>query len=359
MSEILKKARKQIFSSILSHFSPTELSIIFDNLQSHPSFEGKQDHSYHFVTSIGKVWQSQCNDVVNYIYDHGIIEVVLTELQMARPNNSVFAKLIESVEFDLFGSSSQALALQKYIRQGEFQDPYIFVSKILRATRQTCLLVGKHGKLGTGFLVSDDHILTNYHVYQNALEQGEQLSDIKAVFGYAKASDGRTVNPGFEIHIDDGFLPITSPVSAGELFDENPEHLDYTYLRLSENIGASQISQTLGVSEARGYFPMSVDETVLQDEEDVFVFHHPKGEPVKCSPGQFEAYEDGQIRSRVRYDAPTLFGSSGGAVLNGNFDLVALHHAGDGADPPKFNQGIPIHLIKKDIDRQLANGRDS
>ena len=96
-----------------------------------------------------------------------------------------------------------------------------------------------------------------------------------------------------------------------------------------------------------------VNHTIPPMRSDVFVFHHPSGGPVKCSPGQFEAYEDEDVKSRVRYDAPTLYGSSGGAVLNANFDLVALHHAGDNAKPPKFNQGIPIHLIKKDIDRQL------
>ena len=128
-------------------------------------------------------------------------------------------------------------------------------------------------------------------------------------------------------------------------------------LKLSGLAGEEQNSKVKGVSEERGHFLMTSNEIELANSEDVFIFHHPEGDTIKCSPGQFEAYENADGHSRVRYDAPTLFGSSGGAVLNSNFDLVAIHHAGDGKKPPEFNQGIPIHLIKNDIESQLADRR--
>lgn len=358
MAENFENVRSDLYTAILNEFDPDDLKIIFDNhINSNPQIKG--NHAYKFVSNTSRDWKVQCSDVLTYAYQNSLVPHLIAELQNARPNTAITSKILLEGEVGVFDKSDQSFALQKYIRDSNFQDPYVFVSNILRATRRTCLIIGKQGKLGTGFLVSDDQILTNFHVYKKALDSGEQLSSIRAVFGYATSSDGRTVNPGFEIGIADDFIPITSQVSAGDRFDEEPKNLDYALLNLSDAVGKEKISQTLGVSETRDYFGMTSTEALLKADEDVFVFHHPKGGPVKCSPGQFEAYEDDSVRSRVRYDAPTLYGSSGGAVLDSNFELIALHHAGDNNKPPKFNQGIPIHLIKNDIDRQLAERTNS
>ena len=55
--------------------------------------------------------------------------------------------------------------------------------------------------------------------------------------------------------------------------------------------------------------------------------------------------------TRVRYRTNTEPGSSGSPCFDANWNLVALHHAGDpNFTPgynPQYNQGIPIATIAK------------
>jgi V8-like Glu-specific endopeptidase len=56
---------------------------------------------------------------------------------------------------------------------------------------------------------------------------------------------------------------------------------------------------------------------------------------------------------RVRYATNTLGGSSGSPCFNFDWDLIALHHYGDPSyNHPKYNQGIPIGLIRERLRRQ-------
>jgi len=352
-----KALRPDLYKAIVQHFGPDDLSIIFDEyIDNNPEILG--NHAYKLVTNPLLKWPKQCSHILSHAYANNFVPQLVNELQAARPNTMIISKLFEAAQIGVFEESSQGLKLQGYIRKRVgMQDPYEFISNIIRATRRTCILTGKGQKLGTGILISDDQILTNHHVYEKAKNKGLELKDINAIFDYAKASDGMTVKPGKPYLLDCNFEPILSRCSKGKYFADEPDKLDYCLLKLVSLIGEEQNSKVKGVSEERGHFLMTSNEIELHNSEDVFIFHHPNGETIKCSPGQFESYENNEVRSRVRYDAPTLFGSSGGAVLNSNFDLVAIHHAGDGKKPPEFNQGIPIHLIKKDIESQLAHRR--
>ena len=48
---------------------------------------------------------------------------------------------------------------------------------------------------------------------------------------------------------------------------------------------------------------------------------------------------------RVRYSTNTEKGSSGSPCFHQNWNLVALHHSGDEAWVPTWNEGIPIDLV--------------
>ena len=54
--------------------------------------------------------------------------------------------------------------------------------------------------------------------------------------------------------------------------------------------------------------------------------------------------------TRVRYATNTEPGSSGSPCFDMNWQLAALHHYGDPAWlNPKYNQGVPAHLIRQKI----------
>jgi hypothetical protein len=56
-------------------------------------------------------------------------------------------------------------------------------------------------------------------------------------------------------------------------------------------------------------------------------------------------------RSRVRYSVITEPGSSGSPCFDPDWNLVALHHAGDPRDvePAEYNEGIPIDTIRESL----------
>ncbi len=73
---------------------------------------------------------------------------------------------------------------------------------------------------------------------------------------------------------------------------------------------------------------------------------HPSREPLKLAIGMDEQIEVNAAGNRIRYSVPTLPGSSGSPVFDTDWDLVALHHAGDpDSIQPKYNEGIPISVI--------------
>jgi V8-like Glu-specific endopeptidase len=78
------------------------------------------------------------------------------------------------------------------------------------------------------------------------------------------------------------------------------------------------------------------------------VLGHPDREPMAISMGRVLDHAANGVR--LRHDAYTLGGSSGSPVFDANFQLVALHHAGDpAAGPAQYNQAIPMTLIRADI----------
>lgn len=63
-----------------------------------------------------------------------------------------------------------------------------------------------------------------------------------------------------------------------------------------------------------------------------------------------QAILSGGDATRIRYATNTEPGSSGAPCFTMDWELVALHHYGDPAWlQPKFNQGVPIGLIRRRI----------
>jgi hypothetical protein len=58
----------------------------------------------------------------------------------------------------------------------------------------------------------------------------------------------------------------------------------------------------------------------------------------------------------VRYRTNTEGGSSGSPVFDQNWQLVALHHAGDPSWVAKYNEGIPISLILAQLKARGVDG---
>ena len=128
------------------------------------------------------------------------------------------------------------------------------------------------------------------------------------------------------------------------------DQLDYSLVRLDRKIGEQKVD---GDGSTRGWIFVPEAQPPLGGLPALMILQHPqlrkdrKPEPLMLA---FDTNPQVELRHgglRVRYATNTEWGSSGSPCFNKDWDLIALHHYGDPAfGQPKYNQGIPIGLIR-------------
>lgn len=181
---------------------------------------------------------------------------------------------------------------------------------------------------GTGFLLSRNILLTNHHV----LNSPSVAAGATAVFNFQTEPDGK---PGAtaSFRLNPQRLFLTSPLNGG---------LDYTFCWVDGEPG-----QRFGtVRAARKTFSIA-------EGEFANIISHPAGRMKEISLQEnLVRWQDELV---VHYTSDTEPGSSGAAVCNNAWDLVALHHASK-ASPAggTLNEGIKLTAIAADLERQTA-----
>jgi DNA/RNA endonuclease G (NUC1)/endonuclease/exonuclease/phosphatase family metal-dependent hydrolase len=214
--------------------------------------------------------------------------------------------------------------------------PAVFLENGVNTSRATCLIRtsgvdfrGRRGAwTGTGFLVARNILLTNHHV----LNSVAVASAGNAVFNYQLGLDGLpSPTRTFRLRPDQLFL--TSPAVGG---------LDYTFCGIEEDTSESPF---LPVRIDRGAFTLAL-------KEFANIVSHPDGRLKEVVLHENEVvWQDDLV---VHYTADTEPGSSGAAVCNNNWQLVALHHASKETNDPKhpiLNEGIKLSAIAADLER--------
>jgi len=237
--------------------------------------------------------------------------------------------------------------LERMVRKEGFADWGLWVNRMAEIGRRICSIqypIGVKLGGGTGFLVADDLVLTNYHVIEDHSAKALDPAQIDCQFDLAVGSAGAT---SAKLHadwlVDHSVYSPFDPGDKGGLPD--PEHLDYALLRLQRSVGADVVG-----GAKRGSLLLDSKTVVSSPDDLLFIGQHPGLQPLKLGVGEVLAANGNA--TRIRYDANTERGSSGSPCLDIQLNVVALHHAGD-PDYTKllgdFNQGIPIGLILKRI----------
>jgi endonuclease/exonuclease/phosphatase family metal-dependent hydrolase/S1-C subfamily serine protease len=185
-----------------------------------------------------------------------------------------------------------------------------------------CRIVVPDG-FGTGFLVANrTSIMTNNHVLPNL-----------------EAARGSVAEFGFE----DGMDVTRIPLDPQRLFLTD-EALDFTIV----GCDATTLAQVAPV-------PLLRSPATVTRGERVNIIQHPGGRPKEIA-----IYENDVTRvldKVIRYRTDTEPGSSGSPVFNGQWDLVALHHAGWAeAGGAATNEGIRIAAIVAHLLAQTQRG---
>ncbi|MEX0313808.1 MAG: serine protease, partial [Allomuricauda sp.] len=190
-------------------------------------------------------------------------------------------------------------------------------ARMARAVGRIVLPVAGGNRLGTGFMVSPQIMMTNNHV----LSSENEAANARFQFDYFRKEDG-TVGPISEFSLRPDRFFITE------------SNLDFTLCAVENtNPNGQDVSQ-------RGWFPLIGPSGKALIGEWVSIIQHPNGDPQKVVV-QDNKVVDTFKEDFLHYKADTMGGSSGSPVLNVDWDLVALHHAAVGNN----NEGARISSI--------------
>ncbi len=241
------------------------------------------------------------------------------------------------------------------------------LGQIVNSVCQISYPVPKGIEYGTGFLIGNSTLLTNWHVVEHVTD--ENRKDVKLRFDYRTGPDGTTLSQGVEYRLVDGddWLLDTSPydpdtdkgvrsLAEEQKLNRNPENLDYAVLRVAGEPGSKPIGSRESSSFVlRGCLPLSEAVDIPDDlNSAAWCFEHPyengMSRPLQCDNNKPGFLGVNPNRTRVWYTINTLGGSSGSPILTGKLKLCALHHAG-GKDWPApgqylYNRGIPLVTIR-------------
>jgi V8-like Glu-specific endopeptidase len=323
--------RAALRAAILDAFTRAELKMLLS------------DHlgrSWDNYTRDGGNLQQQVYDLIESSQNEGWTNALVREAEAKRPTNRHFARL--DVTLGLMSPaqppghppSEASLILERMIGKSEI----IAFSEYIALQGRICRIEAGDF-FGTGFLIANDLVLTNYHVIEKEKSNGQNI-----VCRFDYLTKGDVSKKGREARLSTEWLLASSPYAArDESIDGLPptaKELDFAILRLSERVGEDRVNGVL-----RGSIKLSTDAPQPIQDDRVLIIQHPEGEPLAMSTGTVMGYDEPHLR--IQYSASTRAGSSGSPVFASDLSLVALHHAGDPnwSRAAEYNQGIPIGLI--------------
>ncbi|HST23579.1 MAG TPA: serine protease, partial [Blastocatellia bacterium] len=241
--------------------------------------------------------------------------------------------------------------------------------KVLRTVCAVALGNPTNKIVGSGFLIAPDLVITNFHVIAPFLAIDPQTNEVKAngngdqiyfFFDYLSApgpkvppSDGGHSFPAVTAAKD--WLVYARQLLAGDGQPNPPKVLnkeyDYAVIRLARPMGNRLARSGGGVR--RGWLSLPKEKLdVMSMNKRILVFQHPQRAPQQFDIGDFVQLDPSA--TRVWYSVSTAHGSSGGAAVDSEGRLFALHNAEVDekvllVNGKRVNQGIRIDKIAEDL----------
>jgi hypothetical protein len=229
-------------------------------------------------------------------------------------------------------------------------DVHTWTTKMASIERQVCRVESNGNAAGTGFLVGPNAVLTNWHVVKDAVH-GNQIAGMTCRFDYYR-SNGNARNPGIPVAVASEGCVSHRTYSQAEATptpdvpEPTGDELDFALLKLAEPVGNAEVG-----GYPRGWIVLPKNEVPLEKGAPLLIVQHPDGAPMKFALDTNAVIGLNVGHTRLRYSTNTEPGSSGSPCFDMDLLLAALHHYGDPAwQEPKFNQGIPAHLIRQKIE---------
>ncbi len=333
------------------------------------------DDLFIYWVGPGKPLRQTAFELIDALNREGVLIRVVAEMVARRQSSEEFLVVVRQVlpaamnqprEVELtlchaavpdisVPNDAYAPGLQKNVRPNlSFLDVGVWQRRLSECKDRVCRIEIAGQPLGTGFLVGPSAVLTNWHVVE-AASKGGTLDETVFRFDYLRKPD-RTRYPGVVVELAEDGLAAFAPYAAAELTDTPeapppaPGELDFALLKLAQPAGEHPVGDTV-----RGWYKLPEKAPQAAPDAPILILQHPGAAPMKLAmdPQSFIGPNAGG--TRLKYRTNTENGSSGAPVCTMDWELIALHHFGDPAwGAPKFNQGVPIGLIRASI---LAAGR--
>jgi hypothetical protein len=249
-----------------------------------------------------------------------------------------------------------------------FLSSEIIQREMPRVLRTVCAVAlgGKVNQItGSGFLIGEDLVMTNFHVLDPfVLFQGGKVvangdgKDIYFFFDYL-SGPAPDVPPGAVRHksimvqaAEQNWLEFGRESLPYDGTPQADPHVisqyDYVVIRLRKAIGKSPARRGGGVERGWLTLPTAIDP--FTSGKRILVFQHPETAPQQWDVGEYDSPDPSG--TRFRYHVSSAHGSSGGAAVGLDGRLFALHNAEVRRQPnPKnvLNQGVRIDRIADDL----------
>jgi endonuclease G len=202
-----------------------------------------------------------------------------------------------------------------------------FLERAMQRAGSVCRIEVPLGRpMGTGFLVGDDKLLTNFHVLKtyDSDDLDKNVRDAALRFRNVSAQDGKEAE-GQIFHV---VGPI--PVLASSPSDQ----LDFLLLQVDPSIKARLDIQRAPVNQEVPYRGMSLN-----------ILQHPRGGPMSFAFNKDGVRDVFEARGLVQYVTQACGGSSGSPCFNDDWNVVALHHAERARSFGSIREGILMSKI--------------
>ena len=256
------------------------------------------------------------------------------ELLAAALNDVPKNQLLRQVALDLHmdGGAGQ---FESIIRQQvQFGDVEQWRNDMIRSEQAVCRvevnITGADEGRGTGFLIANDLLITNYHVLGDFLL--DQLNPARVTFHFDYKNHGGKLLKGAKYKLAPNWKVLSSP----------EDNLDFALVRLDGNPGEGTLGEQ-GNAPVRGFLTPTTKAPA--DGDPLMIIQHPKAVPLKFALGSMKVQAPPAGPAYLTYDVNTDCGSSGAPCFTSDWTLVALHHWGG----PYHNRGIRFSAILQEL----------
>jgi V8-like Glu-specific endopeptidase len=216
-------------------------------------------------------------------------------------------------------------------QQPDFLDVQLLQEAAAKSHGVCKLSLPTFGRSGTGFLVTQNLILTNYHILCEHADEDPMANarEVRVRFGFFHSNDLLdSTEPALSLETD---RPIVAMSSVQEL--------DFVLLRLDDTVHPEKLTSRS---------PLRLSPLRPLKRSALHILQHPNGEAMKLAIGTNGVIGVHDERY-IQYVTQTKNGSSGAPCFSSSWEVVALHRASHARTFGSIREGVLMNAIYPNI----------